>query len=133
MDAAGNSGSATFTVTILYNFTGFFQPVENLPAWNGVKAGSAIPVKFSLGGNMGLSIFAPVSPTSGTIACNSTAYIDSIESTVTAGNSSLSYDPVADQYIYVWKTDKAWANTCRQLIVKFADGSVKYANFKFTK
>jgi hypothetical protein len=41
------------------------------------------------------------------------APIDSVESTVTAGGSSLTYDPTRDQYTYVWKTEKAWAGQCR--------------------
>jgi Domain of unknown function (DUF4082) len=40
-----------------YNFSGFFQPVNNMPTLNVAKAGSAIPVKFSLGGDQGLDIF----------------------------------------------------------------------------
>src|SRR6185436_4110875 len=41
----------------LYSFTGFYQPVDNLPTLNIVNAGKAIPVKFSLGGFQGLDIF----------------------------------------------------------------------------
>jgi hypothetical protein len=52
---------------------------------------------------------------------------------VTAGGSSLSYDPTLDQYNYVWKTDRAWAGSCRQLVVKLVDGTFHRANFKFTK
>ena len=37
------------TQTPAFNFTGFFPPVDNPPTINTVKAGSAIPVKFSLG------------------------------------------------------------------------------------
>jgi len=33
----------------------------------------------------------------------------------------------------VWKTEKGWANSCRQLVVKLNDGTIKRANFKFTK
>jgi hypothetical protein len=33
----------------------------------------------------------------------------------------------------VWKTDKAWAGTNRQLVVKLADGTSHVANFKLTK
>jgi hypothetical protein len=32
---------------------------------------------------------------------------------------------------YVWKTDKAWAGTCRQLVIWFVDGTVARATFKF--
>ena len=130
-DGAGHISNCSFTVTVLYNFDGFFQPIDNLPALNVVQAGRAIPVKFSLSGDKGLGIFAPGSPSSGPIACNSSDPAVDLEETVTAGGSSLSYDPVSDQYIYVWKTEKAWAGTCRQLVVQLNDGSIHRANFKF--
>jgi extracellular elastinolytic metalloproteinase len=31
----------------------------------------------------------------------------------------------------VWKTNKAWAGTCRQLIVTLVDGTSHRADFKF--
>jgi hypothetical protein len=133
-DDHGNTANGSFTVSVVYNWTGFFQPVDNLPTENVVKAGSAIPVKFSLGGNQGLNILTSGYPTSNVVTCGAPAGDDVIEQTVTAGNSSLTYDATANQYIYVWKTDKAWASTCRQLRVKLADGTVAHtANFKFTK
>jgi len=46
---------------------------------------------------------------------------------------ALSFDAASGRYNYVWKTDKPWANTCRQLILNFNDGSVQRANFKFTQ
>jgi hypothetical protein len=116
-----------------YNYAGFFSPVENLPSLNAVKAGSAVPVKFSLGGNQGLNVFTTGSPTSGPTTCDSTADVVAIEETVTAGSSSLSYDASTDRYIYVWKTEKAWAGTCRQLVVKLTDGTFHRANFKLLK
>jgi hypothetical protein len=132
-DAHGNTANGSFKVNVLYSWTGFFQPVDNLPTENVVKAGSAIPVKFSLGGNQGLSIFTSGYPTSSVAPCGSPAGDDPIESTVTAGSSSLTYDAITNQYVYVWKTDKAWASQCRQLRVKLADGTLHAANFKFTK
>jgi hypothetical protein len=118
-------------VTVLYNFAGFFQPVDNLPVLNIVTAGRAVPVKFSLSGNKGLGIFAPGSPSSGLIACSSSDPSTELTETVTAGGSSLSYNAATDQYIYVWKTEPSWAGTCRQLVVELNDGSVHRANFKF--
>ena len=107
------------------------------------KAGSAIPVKFKLGGDQGLDIFAQAGtdgsgnptyyPTSKVITCGSNAEVDAIESVVTAGGSSLQYDASTQTYTYVWKTDKAWAGTCRQLQVKLADGMTYAANFKLMK
>jgi len=130
-DGAGHVSNCSFKVIVQYNFAGFFPPVANLPALNVVQAGRGIPVKFSLSGNKGLGIFAAGSPSSGPIVCNSSDPATLLEETVTAGGSSLSYDPVSDQYIYVWKTEAGWAGTCRQLVVTLNDGSVHRANFKF--
>jgi hypothetical protein len=132
-DGTVDSPPDTVRVLVNYDFSGFFQPVDNLPTMNVAKAGSAIPVKWSLGGYQGMDIFAAGYPVSGTIPCDSTSNADEIEQTVTAGGSSLNYDAASGQYIYVWKTDKAWANTCRQLVIKLRDGTYHRANFKFTK
>ncbi len=127
-----NSGSLTVNIfqEVIYNFSGFFQPVDNQPTLNSVKAGRAIPIKFSLGGDQGLSIFASGYPASRSVACG-TAAPDAIEETVTAGASSLSYDAATDQYTYVWKTDKGWVGTCRTLVVKLNDNTFHYTNFQF--
>ncbi|HET6822479.1 MAG TPA: PxKF domain-containing protein [Anaerolineales bacterium] len=122
---------ATECTSAFFNFSGFLQPVDNLPALNQVKAGQAIPVKFGLGGDQGLNILASGSPSSVKIACDGSATIDVIEQTVMSGGSSLSYDALTDTYTYVWKTDKSWANTCRQLTVTLTDGTVHEAHFKF--
>lgn len=130
-DDHANSGTCQQTVALTnFQFSGFFPPVDNLPVVNQVKAGQSIPVKFSLGGNQGLDIFALGYPVSQKIACTSGA-MDDIEQTVTAGSSSLSYDPGTDRYNYVWKSSKVWSNTCRQLIIRFTDGTEGKANFRF--
>jgi len=49
------------------------------------------------------------------------------------GASGLTYDASADQYTYVWKTDRGWAGTCRQLVVKFTTGEVRRATFRFER
>lgn len=114
----------------IFTFTGFFQPIDNLPTLNSVKAGRAIPVKFSLDGFHGFDIFAPGYPTSTEVVCGITG-TDAIEQTVTAGSSSLSYDANTDQYTYVWKTEKDWTGTCRTLVLKLDDDTYHQANFNF--
>jgi hypothetical protein len=127
-DAHNNSSSCTFTVTVLYDFTGFFSPVGNAPTLNAVNAGRAIPVKFSLSGNKGLNIFAVNNPYTVSLNCNtSDPGVDVVE-TLTAGGSSLSFG--GDQYNYVWKTESSWAGTCRKLVITLNDGSVHEAWFK---
>jgi hypothetical protein len=116
---------------LTYNFSGFLPPVDNLPIGNVIKAGKAVPVKFSLSGDRGLNIMASGYPLSQKIACESGASLDNIEQTLTAGNSSLTYDAATDTYIYVWKTNSSWKDTCRTLVVRLNDGTEHMANFKF--
>jgi Domain of unknown function (DUF4082) len=106
-----------------YNFSGFFQPVDNAPTVNVAKAGSAIPVKFSLDGNQGLDIFRTGYPRVTTEPCSASAPSDAIETTVTAAGSSLQYDSTADQYSYVWKTTSNGAGTCVEFDLGLNDGS----------
>ena len=130
-DALGNVATSSTSYGAGFTWTGFFQPIDNVPVLNSLKAGQAVPVKFSLGGNFGLSIFAAGYPSSAPITCGSNALVDAVEETVTAGSSSLTYDAGSGQYNYVWKTDRTWApGSCRQLILRFTDGSTQYANFK---
>ena len=128
-DKDGGVDSKTGSVSHIYNWTGFFSPVDNAPVFNVVKSGSAVPVKFSLAGNFGLDICASGYPRYAKIMESGSASEDLIEETVTAGGSSLSYG--SNQYVYVWKTDKSLAGTCQQLQIKFIDGTVKTANFRF--
>lgn len=131
-DPSGHSDTKVRTVEVSpYNFTGFFAPIDNPPALNEMKAGQAAPVKFSLGGNQGLNIFAAGSPSSVQISCSTSDPIAPVEETETAGSSSLSYDAASDRYKYVWKTESSWKNTCRQLTVTLRDGTVHTAKFKF--
>ena len=125
--------TCTRTISVIWNFTGFFQPVENPPVYNRAKAGSGIPLKFSLGGDQGLDIFAPGYPASTPIACDLTSPSVPVQETVAAGSSHLTYNPNTGQYTFIWKTDKAWAGTCRELVLKLADGTSHSAYFNFTK
>jgi hypothetical protein len=114
-------------------FTGFLAPVDNPNTFNFVKAGGSVPVKFQLGGNQGLDIIAAGSPTSRQIVCDSNAVLDPITTTETAGGSRLSYDATTQTYTYVWKTEKAWGNSCRELTLTLSDGTVHAALFNFWK
>lgn len=131
-DFAGNTETKTVNYSVIYDFKGFFQPVDMNGVLNVVKAGSSIPIKFSLSGDMGLDIFNGLPAVRNYIATTNTP-LDSIETVVavTAGNSSLSFDPVTNQYTYVWKTDKLWAGKDKQLVVRFNDGTEYTANFRF--
>jgi hypothetical protein len=123
------NGPKTVVAHFVFTFTGFLPPVDNPPVLNVANAGRAIPVKFGLGGDRGLNIFASGSPSSQAIACDTFAPEGVVTETVTAGGSSLSYDAVTNRYTYVWKTDKSWTG-CRELRLELIDGSVHTARFK---
>jgi hypothetical protein len=123
----------TVNVTSAWQFAGFFSPVDNLPVLNSVNAGRAIPIRFSLGGNRGLDIFEPGYPASQPIACSTGVPMDTIEETVSAAGSSLQNDATSGRYTYVWKTNATWANSCRQLVITFLDGTTHRANFVFKR
>jgi hypothetical protein len=130
-----DQGSYTITLTgVVACAPGdwFLAPIDN-DALNVLKAGQGMPVKFSLGGDQGLAILAAGSPTSRTVQCDSSLPPDPVEQTVTAGASGLSYDAATDVYTYTWKTDRAWAGTCRELTVTLINGTSHSALFMFSR
>jgi hypothetical protein len=124
----------TLTLTVRYVFHGFFQPLSG-GALNVVNAGRAIPVKFDLNGDQGLAVLAAGSPRSVPILCETQAPEDTVEQSAGAGTASLTYDAAANPpfglYTYVWKTDKAWAGSCRRLQLTLVDGQTFTADFSF--
>jgi hypothetical protein len=130
-DIVGHTTTATRTYRVIWPFTGFFAPVDNPPVVNLVKAGTSVPIKFGLGGNRGLDIFAAGSPSSLRVSCSSSQPEAALEQVDAPGASGLSYDATTERYHYVWKTSKSWAGTCRQFVVTLVDGTSHVANFKF--
>lgn len=114
----------------LYDFGGFYEPVDNPPTTNIIKAGSAVPAKFDLGGDQGLDVLAAESPRSARVDCDSGATTDEIEQTATAGGG-LTYDETTGLYVYVWKTERTWSGTCREFVLELDDGTSHRATFRF--
>ena len=106
----------------VYAWGGFRSPVQPLPAVNRAEAGRSVPVKFSLGGDQGLDVLAAGSPAS--VPCGAPA-------PETGPTAAVAYDPVTQLYQYDWKTLKAWRGTCRDLVLRLADGSEQRARFRF--
>jgi hypothetical protein len=131
-DDGGLTATDSATVRVIWRYTGFFQPIDNPPVFNVVKAGRGVPVRFSLGGFQGLGIFTPGHPRSEPVACDPSQE-DPIEETVPAPVSVLLYNPRGDRYTFVWRTNAAWADTCRRLVFELDDGTTHTANFRFTR
>ena len=116
---------------VTYTWDGFYPPVESDPMLNVVKAGAAVPLKFSLGGDYGLDVLDVDSPASRPLDCALLDPSGELVPTQSAGGEGLSYDATSDRYGYVWKTEKAWAGTCRALSLRLLDGTEHLVAFRF--
>ncbi len=132
-DSVGNVTTLTHHYTVAWPFTGFLFPVKNPPVVNFVKGGFYVPLRFSLGGNRSLSIFATGFPKSTAIPCphmSASTMNDDDEQGSPPLPSVLVYIGFIDQYIYFWKTERSWAGTCRDFNMKLKDGTEHHALFK---
>jgi len=116
------------SVGVFYAFTGFFDPIANPPSSNVANAGSAVPVGFSLNGFKGPNPFTVASQQ---VDCASGQGIGTLVAASAVGGSGIQYDAVNDVYQYNWKTDRQYAQTCRQLVVTLNDGTNHTAYFEF--
>ena len=107
-----------------FGFGGFEQPIEEM---NTARAGSTVPVKFALDGDLGPDVLF-VAPQ--VYECGTWPLGES-EDAMAVG-TGLRYDPIADQYVFNWKTLKSWAGTCQMLVLTFDDGTYATATFEFT-
>ena len=115
--------------TAPFAFTGFLPPVS-MTGDNVAKAGQAIPVKFSLGGDHGLDV---VTSARFAVVGTDTTPEGGLLDAVTAGASGLTYDANADVYTYVWKTSKAWALKTGTFVLELSDGTVHEFGVTFTR
>jgi hypothetical protein len=134
-DAAGNVTTETVTYRVEgrleFDFEGFFPPVANRPRVNVVSAGRVVPMTFSLGGWEGWHVIARGYPRSREMHCGSKVELDGGDRTRFAGGTPLRYTHHGERYSYLWKTERDWAGTCRQFILKLSDGSYHRADFRF--
>jgi Bacterial Ig-like domain len=122
-DSSGNAAAVVRTYSVVYDFEGFFAPLAPQPAVATVKAGDDVPVKFSLDGYQGLDVFA--APPAWKPGCPSPSFDSS------RAFGTLTYKASVARYVFLWKSDPSWAGSCRELIVRFADGTVRRANVRF--
>jgi hypothetical protein len=131
-DAAGNTSATTATYRVIYDFDGFLWPVRNRPRSNRRTAGATVLIRFILAGSPGLDVIEEGWPKVAEVDCD---FTEEPERGETAQRSRLFRHPVARRrrthYFLLWKTDKRWAGSCRQFMLKLSDGTVKRADFKF--
>ena len=114
----------------VYNFQGFFAPVQADPLLNAVNAGSSVPLKFSLGGDQGLKVIEQGYPASGPLDCKAMDPSDDLAPTAPAGNQAM-VRPGERHVHLLWKTEKAWARTWGYLSLQLIDGTEHRLAFQF--
>ncbi len=116
-----------------FTFLGFYKPVDNLPIINVLKAGQAIPIKWSLKDSSGnfVSDLAVVESYEYTPTDCTTGKKDKIEKHKKAKADSLKYDSRANQFVLTSKTDKSWKSSCKMFSLLLSDGTVHQATFEF--
>ena len=135
MDAASNTATGSFTVTVNFAASGFYQPVDMTPpgsltVWNTVKNGSTVPLKFEVfaGSTELTDIAAVIQPLRATGVSCLFGTADDIE-LLSSGSTSLRYDTSGGQFIYNWQTPKK-VGACYRVTVSMIDGASLSAYFK---
>lgn len=135
-DVAGNETpplSRTYVAPI--SFSGFGSPLDAPPIVNVGKAGRAYPLKFSLRDEAGgiISSLAAVSRVSVvSVPCTSLGGAGDPLDIEATGSSGLRWDPVAQEFVYTWKTPKVAG--CYRVEVALADGRAAHsALFRLTR
>jgi hypothetical protein len=130
-DHVGHSTTSTCGYDVVFDFTGFFDPITNAPVANKASAGQVVTLAFSLAGSQGLGVIAPGYPVSTAVSCSSFGQQTS-GSPTSAVKPGLTFSQGSGgRYSYPWQTQKSWRGTCRQFVLKLTDGTYHRANFTF--
>jgi hypothetical protein len=122
VDSSGNAASASSSYSVRYEFDGFYSPLVTEPAAVTLRAGDTVPAKFSLHGDHGLDVLAR--------AAWRPCFVSTNDSSTAVG--SLTYNGGPDRYTFMWATDRAWAGSCKELLLTLRDGTAhrSYVNFR---
>lgn len=134
-------GSHTFTVTgvnehgltrtvthrysVVYDFSGFDNPVDSTGSMPDAKAGEPVPLKFSLSGDRGSAVVANV-------AWQLASCADWTSTTAVAASGQLSYSASSGRYTDAVSSSKSWKGSCRILVLRLADGTEHAVKVSFT-
>ncbi len=125
-DGLGAAAATSRTYSVVYSFSGFDPPVTTTGSIEAAKAGDALPFKFSVQGDFGLSV---VSQTTWMLASCSDW---SSTAAATTGQGKLSYNPLTGRYTDLVATDPTWKGSCRIADLRLADGSDHTVHVHFT-
>jgi hypothetical protein len=133
-DGAGNTASSMASYRVIYDFEAFLWPVRNRPRVNIWVAGRPVPIRFELGGNQGLDVIEDGWPKVAVVGCDFTAEPEAGEpARHPRWFRELVYRKSKKRYTMLWQTERRWAGSCRQFMLKLDDGTVRRADFRFVR
>ncbi|HVD55323.1 MAG TPA: DVUA0089 family protein [Thermoleophilaceae bacterium] len=133
-DAAANTAAARNVYRVVYDFGGFLWPVRNPPAINHWRAGLPVPIRFALDGDRGRDVIEEGWPRVAQIECGSRAEPASAEpARHPRWFRELAFRKRTARYVFLWRTRREWAGTCRRFLLRLNDGTVKRADFEFVR
>jgi DNA-binding beta-propeller fold protein YncE len=130
-DGAGQEATVTHSYTVvepLLRFMGFFGPIHDGSV---VRAGDSLPIVFSLGAFHGYRVLADGSPTSVQVDCEDPGEPTGGETVESLFHRGLRFNRATGHYFLVWQTERAWAGTCRSLVLRLRDGGVARLTVSF--
>ena len=115
-----------------WGFEGFFNPVDNPPTLNTMKAGAGVPLKWRVLDTSGEPVtdLSAAAITVSELDCETGEGIDQVEQAVTTGSGLQNLG--GGYYQLNWKTLKSYAGTCKTMHLDIGDGVTHDAFFDFT-
>jgi hypothetical protein len=132
-DQAGNVATRAHVYAVRYGFSGFAPPLAPGSGATTVNAGRVVPIKYALFDAAGAPVSdlgSFVSVSSSPMSCDGEGFGEAIDAPG-AGDTTIRYDAEAGQFIYNWRTERAWAGSCRMLELTLNDGTRHSALFQF--
>jgi hypothetical protein len=119
-DGAGTVSEVMYNV--IYDFSGFSRPVDNVPALNIANSGQAIPLKWLITDVNGVPVtkLANVVVTATDFPCDVGATASQIEE-YTPGASGL-LNKGKGNYQFNWQTPKSYAQSCKTMKLDLGEG-----------
>ena len=123
------------TFNIAYNFSGFSQPVDNVPTLNTANSGQAIPLKFRITDAYGNPVtdLTNVAVTAVSLSCPLGTTSDQVDEYASGSSGLLNQGD--GYYQFNWKTPKTYAKSCKTMSLDLGEGlgMERTALFQFTK
>jgi hypothetical protein len=121
-DVAGNTTTASAAYNVIFNFVGFFAPVDNPPEINTAVAGRTIPLRWRLTDANGKPVtnLTGVTVTAVNLSCGAATTPDRVKETSAGALGLLNHGNGI--YQFNWATPKGYANSCKTLKLDLGEG-----------